>query len=253
MELDALRQRRQLVMSGALFYEILDTSVQQRRRCFNKLPPVENPVILVDHIGELLRHELREQRSCGRPSDHAIKIRFRFNPSLLLESYEMPPEASEAMQEEVDSLAEGKQRLIGLSETASSLFEDLLSGSDFARRQAADLAFAQIADPKWVTGFYEQLSSPNPDEPFPDASIVDLSWAHLRWLQVQLLFSVNLYIRYQGRLGGAITSGVHERLEHDLHDAQALVLGVLEGALATREKKLANWFKLLCPNGELFY
>lgn len=40
-------------------------------------------------------------------------------------------------------------------------------------------------------------------------------------------------------------------LEHDLHDMQILILGVAENALATHERKLRTWFRLLAPNGLL--
>lgn len=250
-EVLALRERRRLLMSGALFYELLDTSTEQRRKCFGKLPQVVNPVILVDHVGDLLRRELRDQRPCGKPSKCAIDITFRFNSALLTDSYELPEEARQVMQEEVESLDGERTRLIDLSETASSLFSSLLEGNDAQRAQAREGALRTIADVEWVTGFYAQLASPDPNAPFPDPSIVGPEWAHLRWLQVQLLFTLDLYVRYQGQLRETLTEGVYLGLEHDLHDAQGLALGVLEGAFATREKKLAKWFALLRPDGEL--
>jgi hypothetical protein len=250
-EVLALRERRRLLMSGALFYELLDTTSEQRRKCFGKLPQVVNPVILVDHVGDLLRRELRDQRPCGKPSKCAIEITFRFNPALLTSSYELPEEARQAMLEEVENLDGERLRLIDLSETANSLFSGLLIGNDVQRSQAREEARRNIADIEWVTGFYGQLGSPDPNAPFPDPSIVGPDWAHLRWLQVQLLFTLDLYVRYQGRLRELLTQSVYLGLEHDLHDGQGLVLGVLEGAFATREKKLARWFTLLRPDGEL--
>ena len=48
-------------------------------------------------------------------------------------------------------------------------------------------------DIEWVTGFYAQLSSPDPNVPFPAPSNVGPEWAHLRWLQAQLFFALDLY------------------------------------------------------------
>jgi hypothetical protein len=45
------------------------------------------------------------------------------------------------------------------------------------------------------------------------------------------------------------TPNVLVKLEHDVHDAQILALGVMEGALVTREQKLQRWFRLLRPDG----
>jgi hypothetical protein len=244
-----LMERRTVLMCGALFYELLDTTAKQRTRCFAKLPAVENPLVLVDHVGELMRKEVETRRPSGLPSQHAIAIRFRFNPALLSETYELPPEAREAMQEEVQDLSSEAQRLVDLSESSPSMFPDLLKGNGETRVKAGVDAEASIANPESLLPFYKQLSSPDPSRPFPP--VTGPEWAHFRWLQVQMLFSIDLHVRYQGRLRANLTKNVLVKLEHDVHDAQALALGVLEGALATREEKLARWFKLLKPNGEL--
>lgn len=67
-----------------------------------------------------------------------------------------------------------------------------------------------------------------------------------------MLFALNLYVRHQGRLKEQLTPKGWVRLEHDVHDAQILALGVLEGALATSELKLQRWFSLLRPSGKVF-
>lgn len=94
-----LMGRRTLVMCSALFYELLDTSAKQRTRCFAKLPAIDNPLMLVDHVGELMRIEVQTRLPSGLPSMHALAVRFRFNPVLLTEAYQLPTEAREAMQD----------------------------------------------------------------------------------------------------------------------------------------------------------
>ncbi len=44
----------------------------------------------------------------------------------------------------------------------------------------------------------------------------------------------------------------YEKIEHYVLDAHYLILGALEGAFATREKKLQRWYLLLCPEGRLY-
>lgn len=250
-EIESLLMRRRLVMSGALFFELMDASVSQRVSCFGKFPSVDNPVALIDNIGVLMRLELAQLSACGRPSENAIEIRFRFNPELLNSTYQIPIEAIETMQSEREDLESDKFRLIDLSGTVASLFPGLLEGTDAQRLQCRNNAENDIADLTWIVGYYGQLRSPDPNAPFPDADLVGPDWAHLRWLQVQLLFSMDLFIRYKGSLQNTLTDRVLVRIEHDVHDAQVLALGILEGALATREKKLMRWFKLLLPDGEL--
>lgn len=244
-----LMRRRTLVMCGALFYELLDTSARQRTRCFSKLPAIENPLLLVENFGELMRHEIQTRLPSGRPSEYALAMRFRFNPVLMTETYQLPSDAREAMQDELQDLNSEALRLVDLSESSPSIFPNLLKGSDEMRAQAVADAQASVADPESLLAFYRELSSPDTSQPFPP--VTGPEWAHFRWLQVQMLFSVDLYVRYHGRLRANLTKNVLEKLEHDVHDAQALAFGILEGALATREQKLARWFKLLRPDGEL--
>ena len=76
-------------------------------------------------------------------------------------------------------------------------------------------------------------------------------WALYRYLQMQMLFALDVYVRYQGRVPDIGNPAVFERIEHDVLDAQVAMLGCLEGALATRETKLQRWFRLAAPNGVL--
>ena len=48
-----------------------------------------------------------------------------------------------------------------------------------------------------------------------------------------------------------LTDGKKERLEHDVLDMQYLILGVLQRAFATKDKKLIEFYKLLCTDGML--
>jgi hypothetical protein len=77
-------------------------------------------------------------------------------------------------------------------------------------------------------------------------------WALFRWLQVQLLFAIDVYCRYGGKLPDVLTPKWYEKMEHDVLDAQYLILGVLEGSFATREKKLQRWWSPIRPDGALF-
>ncbi len=67
-----------------------------------------------------------------------------------------------------------------------------------------------------------------------------------------MLFALDLFVRYRGGLRAQLTPRVRERLEHDVHDAQILALGVLEGAIATRELKLLKWWSILSPAGTAY-
>ena len=64
-------------------------------------------------------------------------------------------------------------------------------------------------------------------------------------------FSVSLRVRYEPKVLSDPTPELCRKLEHDVLDAQYLILGVLEGGFATKDRKLQRFFKILCPDGIL--
>lgn len=208
---------------------------------------------LVNHVGGLLKREIRSHRPCGKPSENLEELRFRFNHALASPNFALPTDVIEAIQEEEAQLHIEVESLLALVETVPTIFPDLLKGSDSERANLRTIVESVIADDMdGIRTMYSSLSSP-PDGPaLPPAELIDRHWALYRWLQVRLLFVVDIYCRYGGTVPQHSVGRVFERLEHDVQDAQYLVLGVLEGSFATRERKLQRWFSLLCPEGELY-
>lgn len=251
-DIQELATSRRLVVSEALFYELLTSSEPGRSRCFSKLPRTDNPVDLVSHIGTLMRIEIDTQLPAGKPSSHREELRFRLNPALLAPDYQLPKQAQEAVEEQTAQLKSDVQLFIERAAVVNSFFPDLLIGSHARRDGARAEAEEAIAAPGGLSELYAALEPPPGERPLPSASVVNESWALYRWLQVQLLFAVDLYVRYQGRIPQRFGRRTYEKLEHDVLDAQVLMLGCLEGAIATRERKLKRWWRLLRPDGELY-
>lgn len=251
-DVHALANDFTLIMPGALFYELLTTSPDSRRKCFSKLPATDNPVELVDHIGVLLKFEQTQFKPCGRPTDHRERLRFQFNQQLLNQEYSLPQEANDEIRRQAEEIETDIDRLVDLSELTPSLFPGLLphvSRKGSITQFEAEQAIARSED---FLRFYETLKSPQPESPFPVISERPEQWAHFRWVQIQMLFATDLFIRYQGRLREQLSPAVRTKLEHDVHDAQVLALAVLEGAFATKELKLIRWWTLLRPDGYLY-
>lgn len=152
------------------------------------------------------------------------------------------------MEKETDADVE---RLVSLAELTPSFFPELLDGDDAQRASARAEVEQLIGKPEAFLDFYAQLESPDSSLPYPPIKSAPEDWAHIRWLQVLMLFATDLFVRYQGRLSNSLTPAVVTRLEHDVHDAQILALGILEGALATKELKLRRWWQTLKPTGTL--
>lgn len=247
-----LSELHRLIMSDALFYELLtETDPTARSRCFAKFSSKENPVDLVSHIGTLIRIELDTHQAAGKPSQHREPIRFQFNPLLITTEYMLPKDVE---QEIFNLTTELKTDVKMFSEIASmipSFFSNLLTGTQTQRDQAKKDAEKAIASPNALIDFYSKIESPYGEKALPPATLITQDWAIYRWLQVRFLFALDLYLRYHGNIPIELSANVYEKMEHDVLDAQLLMLGCLEGAFATNEKKLKHWFRLLCPNGIL--
>lgn len=247
----SLASTHQLVMPGALFYELLTTSPKARIKCLAKLPKTDNPVKLIDHVAVLLRHETELCEPAGLPSRHSIQRSFQFNNKLLDADYALPSDAAASIVEMEKLIQEEVDDLINLTELTPSLFPGLLDGSTDSQKAKYQEALRQIADPTIIYTFYSKFDAPAAKAQLPSIEKKPDEWAIIRWLQVKMLFTTSLFISYQGQLRRNLTNKVRLRLEHDIHDAQVLVLGILEGALATNENKLRDWFRLLRPLGTL--
>ncbi|BCK86524.1 hypothetical protein MIZ01_0286 [Sideroxyarcus emersonii] len=252
LRIHELAASHRLVVSDALFYELLTASEPDRSRCFAKFPPIDNPVDLVNHIGTLMRIEIDTHQPAGKPSSHRESLRFQFNSRLQNTNYELPVEVQQMVDEQTNDLRLHVDQFVGRAATANSFFPNLLVGNQAERTKARDDAERAIAEPGSLINLYSNLEPPPGERPLPPSSLVTEDWALYRWLQVQFLFGLDLYVRYQGNIPSKFSSAIYEKLEHDVLDAEVLMLGCLEGAFATRENKLKRWWRLLCPNGTLY-
>jgi len=247
-----LAAAHRLVVSDALFYELLTAPEPGRTRCFAKFPQTENPVDLVNHIGTMMRIEIDTHLPSGRPSEHRENLRFQFNPHLVSPSYVLPDQAQVAVEEQTTQL---QSDVVGFLEQVSlvpTFFPNLLTGNTAEQKLAHAEAEGALAEPRALIPFYSSLEPPPGERPLPPARLVSEKWAVYRWLQVKLLFAVDVYVRYRGALPETLSPSTYERMEHDVLDAQVFMLGCLEGAFATREKKLKRWWSLLCPDASLY-
>lgn len=241
-----------LVMSDALFYELLTAEEPCRSSCFAKFLPTKNPVDLVSHIGTLMKIEIDTHQPAGKPSTHRESLNFQFNPLLMKAEHELPEEAQQTIDEQTRNLQSDVTSFVERASIIGPSFPNLLTGSDADRFQARQEAERAIAEPKSLLAYYSTLEPPYGEQPLPPASLITEDWAIYRWLQVHFLFSIDLYVRYQGNIPTKFSANIFEKLEHDVLDAQVLMLACLEGSFATQEKKLKRWWRLLCPNGTLY-
>jgi hypothetical protein len=248
-----LATSHRLLVSDALFYELLTADGPARRKCFAKFPAEENPVDLISHVGVMMRFEIDNQTPAGKPSAHRENdVPFRFNDALLSEDYELPADARRNIEEHTAQLRSDVMTYLNRVEVVPTFFPNLLSGTTDERKVAVEEAERAIATPGALLPLYSNLEPPFGEKPLPPIERVCEHWAVYRYLQAQMLFALDVFVKYQGRTPDVSNQNIYERMEHDVLDAQVLILGCLEGAFATHERKLQRWWKVLCPYGQLY-
>ena len=243
--------RHRMLMTEALMFEML-SNPQDRRACFAKIPPGENPMDIVMHGGNYLRKEISTRRPVLRPSAKVEKMRFQFNDRLLRPDYVLPIEAKAVLDEQRREVMADAQSAKSRALQMPSFFPELASRKSYVRRAARTEAEVQVVQPGALMDFYANLRAPKGQRKLPPRRLITDNWAIYRWLQIDFLFSIDLYFRFGSTLVNKLTEKSEQGIEHDVLDAQYLLVGVLEGSFATHEKKLQKWFKLILPHGHLY-
>jgi hypothetical protein len=246
-----LSDRFQLLMPDVLFYEMISSDEPGRSRCFRKFPQKSNPIPIAKHVGALLKKELTTHEPAGLPSENLEALTYRFNPALSDGSYELSDADTVTMREIEAELKSDISRLIEKSHLIPTIFPNIGKGSSEERKKCkAEIEKFIANDVTKLRKFLSSFKLPG-DATMPAEEHLNTSWALFRWLQVQLLFSLDIRDRHGDIDSYALTPNHATDLEHDVLDAHYLILGVLQYAFATREKKLMRFFNLLCPEGIL--
>ena len=243
----ALAEEHDLILTGSLFYELLTGTEKDRARAFAKLPRKENPVHLLDNVSSLLKFEDEHHAPARDILSHTIQIRYRFNPGLIGQQYELPEEAKAALKEKEQLTHRLVDSYVARTNAVVDMFHRVTKGSDHSRNVALREIEAELAEPDNVIAFYRSIDDPK----LPPADLLTPEWTTFRFYQTSLIFSLHTIHRHRGPIPVPLTSREFDRLEHDVHDAMALCTGLLANGLATNERKLIGWWKLLSAGGIL--
>jgi hypothetical protein len=239
-EVQQLCTARAAVMPDVLFYEMISCDEPRRSDCFRKLPGVDNPIMVVPNTGALLRFELENREACGKPSEHALDVHYRFNPKLSQAGYVLPAEAQAVLDQAKVNEENELRDFVQLLETAPMIFPDVFEKgiSDAVRDERQRQTLAELGDDvSIVRDALNQLSGPltrrlRSCELGPD-------WIHYRWLQVKLASVLDLARRFS-QMKPPFTPKQTHTLANFVYDMQYAMLALLEGGLASRDEWLRN-------------
>ena len=242
-----------LLVTDAMLYELVKGTDADRAKWFSRFPDVERPFELIPTPGVLMRHELGNNAACGLPSSHVRNIDHSYTALYRDPNYSIPPELIKVREAKRDEIDEDTDQLLSLIDSIPILFPEFESAHEKDYMALKRVAQDKICtDVDFVRRGAEFLVAQSPFFSSGIAARIDRDWITFRWLQVGLLFVLDLKVKYPGGIASVMTPKLRERIRHDVLDAQYLMLALLEGAFATKEKKMCEWWMKLNPDGVLY-
>ncbi len=248
------------LMSDALYAELLTTDPESRRRCFSHFAATPNPIIIIPTIGSLLRYEMETRAPCTPLVERRLYARFEFQEGLTSGTYEFSDSDRAAVREIKQQIVERVGWFRSAAAFVEAWFPELTGFPANGPRGPIESAMNRVAtDVDCIRAIYEEIVSsmrallaegsvpPMPEFNPPTPMTIDGEWAWFRHLQVLIVAALDFL-----RKNGARNLGEpSQALEHHLLDAEYVTAGVLAGALASRDRTVQMFFRLLCPNGLL--
>lgn len=237
--LAALSTKYCFVVPSAFYYEVFDPESATRLETlagFGEFRRVNLPTLLQGEI------------ESGEPAREARLSPLRVNPRVLSPDWRLRPNESTTLQRYKT------ERVEPLVDFWNSVIDHGVVGFSRAELQAARATAEEFLVLCEVLRDRDRIRMIAAEIGFPHAAILDEPWLHYRKFQTLIFQGLILWRRYQRAADTRST----ERIEHDTHDIEYLMLGLHVGSLATCEtsKKLKKasmgWrFKLLRPQGHL--
>ena len=257
--LGPFQRRWCLLFPDAFFFEVASTEPRARERCLAKLREVHGHggLRVAPNVGELLRKEIHDLTKAGLPSDNLIDG-LDLDAFFSIEFDNLSNARREALRHTEADFGQDIDGLITRASMLQRCFPSTCEGTTASRKEALGLARQTVAEDRdFLLRFFADFVCQGTHTP-PGALLLagiarngtlGPEWTIYRWLQVQLLYALDLLERHGELAADTITPRQRERFQHDVIDMEYVVLGVLQGALATKDKRMTGMFMLLRSDG----
>ncbi|PKN74378.1 MAG: hypothetical protein CVU52_06760 [Deltaproteobacteria bacterium HGW-Deltaproteobacteria-10] len=238
-----------LLITWALFYELMTTAPKEREKCFKHLP--DNCNILIIHNVEYLRgYELENQKACTPIHAHALKGNLKFNKGLREGTFKFTKEQINGIKLHEKQLKERTENMLDRAMQLPTIIS--CEEGTLTNKKIEDIKQDIATDSERVLEFYRWLiENDNTQKHIIKPEQLNSNWLEFRWVQINIIYALDLLLRYRGNIPSNSTKKFWQKIEHDLLDMEYVILGSLTGALASKEKRVREMFKLVCPNGLL--
>ena len=255
-----LQRDWRLLFPDVFFFEVASTDPSARQSCLSKLLDLHRDagVHVAPNVGALLRMEIDGLAHAGPPSENLTQ-------GLGLDAFftqfdELFEDRGNAVADKEACFDRDIRSLIERANMFRDRIRGAFEGTTDQRKEAYREARKTVAeDREFISHFFADFVSRDADAPANTTSLVRIArsgslgpkWTIYRWVQVQLLYALE-WLEKRGQLDPVkLTAKERENLQHDVIDIEYVILGVLQGALASRDKRMRAAFRTLRPDGVL--
>ena len=255
-----LQRDWRLLFPDVFFFEVASTDRSVRQSCLSRLLELhgDGGVHVVPNVGTLLRKEIDGLACAGPPSANlsqglGLDAFFTQFNDLYEDQGNAVSDTEADFDRDVDGLIERANMFGGRIRGASE-------GTTDQRKEAFREARQTVAeDSEFISDFFANFVCRSAIAPASATRLAEIArsgklgpeWTIYRLVQVQLLYALE-WLEKRGQLDPVkLTPKERENLQHDVIDIEYVILGVLQGALASRDKRMRAAFRTLRPDGVL--
>ncbi len=242
-----LLQDNSLLMTQALFYEILFSKEEGMKKCFHNLPASKNPFVLLVKDFDVLSYEItarKDWRHCDKLCEH---YKYDFT--------EFKKETFYIDQESKKFLSVNSKRFQNCVEANKLWIKALIEifpeldnfRSGLHPETLENVKNRIINDQELIIKIYNDTSQAiKRTFKVSIVPIITEKWAYFKYIQIFLLSALGLFPKLNN-----IDEITYNKLENEYFDCDYLFFACLFGALASFDKEMRERFKLLRPDGVL--
>lgn len=247
-----------LLFPDVFFFEVASTDSSARQSCLSKLLELhrDGGVHVVPNVGTLLRKEMDGLACAGPPSANltqglGLDAFFTQFDELFEDRGDVVADTETGFDHDVDNLIERANMF-------RNRIRGAFQGTTDQRKEAFRESRQTVAeDREFISGFFANFVCRSAIAPASATRLAEIArsgklgpeWTIYRLVQVQLLYALE-WLEKRGQLDPVrLTGKERENLQHDAIDIEYVILGVLQGALASRDKRMREVFRTLRPDG----
>ena len=243
----------------AFFQEIAVTTREKREKCLSKIRVLhsEQNILVLPYIGVLLKTEMQTLNPAGIPSDN-IKRNIDLQSFLDSDFDNLDKEQLNAMERTRADIRKDVDHLINTALQLQRTYPKTIQKSHKYRKETCQELREKFSnDSAFLLNFLANFVLAGENSSYRNLSLADLArsgtvgskWTIFRWIQVRLIYCVDLLEEHGQLKISKITPRMREKFQNHISDMEYVIMGILQNSLATNDRHMMKIFRRLQPNG----